>query len=94
MNVKNFCSKGNLVTVRCNPGNRKLWFKNQDKIDPVQSNIQNGCWICNIDQQQKENSKLCERSLFNPNTGPCEFVYDVNVIRGMQQSDFKTHPIR
>ena len=49
MNTKNFCSKGNLVTVRCNPGDRNLWFKNQDKEDPVYSNIQNGCWICNID---------------------------------------------
>jgi hypothetical protein len=94
MNTKNFCSKGNLVTVRCNPGDRNLWFKNQDKEDPVYSNIQNGCWICNIDQQQKENGKLCERALFNSNTGPCEYPYDVNAIRGMQKIDFISHPIR
>ena len=37
-----FCQKGNIVPVACNPGDKNLWFRDYNLVNPVQSNIRNG----------------------------------------------------
>ena len=69
-------------TMDCNPANRNLWFKHKlpENVDPVRSNIANGCWECNYDESNEVNTTLCNRALydgFTPNPN-CR-VRDVNI---------------
>jgi hypothetical protein len=72
----------NIETTNCNPGNRELWFKNKLPLDldPVRSNIVNGCWECNYYDEDRINSTLCGRSFYNGYIeNPCERVRNVNI---------------
>jgi hypothetical protein len=69
-----------IKTLPCNPTDRKQWFKHKlpEGLDPVLSNIYNGCWICNINPQQEDNQKLCRRNFFDgPNIPPYKSHIDV-----------------
>ena len=59
---KNVCNQ-KLKTEDCDPGNPDLWFKNKlpQDLDPVLSNIYNGCWSCNHEPMQTNNNILCNR---------------------------------
>lgn len=85
---KNACNL-KLKTENCDPGNRDLWFKNKlpEGLDPVLSNIYNGCWSCNHEPMQSNNNKLCNRQFMDLNVQPPyahielsrrEFSYDNN----------------
>ena len=65
-----------MMTTNCDPNNPNLWYKHElpKGLDPVLSNIYNGCWLCNFEPQQTENNKLCNRNFFN---GPMLPPYDV-----------------
>lgn len=68
---KNACNL-KLKTENCDPGNRDLWFKNKlpEGLDPVLSNIYNGCWSCNHEPMQGNNNKLCNRQFMDLNVQP------------------------
>ena len=53
-----------LVTLPCDPNSKELWFKYQmpSDLDPVLSNIYNGCWMCNYEPAQTVNNKMCQRN--------------------------------
>lgn len=53
-----------IKTINCCPSNRVEWFKHKlpEDVDPVRSNIVNGCWECNYDEDYVINSTLCDRS--------------------------------
>ena len=73
------CNLG-IKTLPQNPENKNLWFKHQlpKGLDPVLSNIYNGCWICNIEPQQHDNQKLCKRNFFDgPNIPPYKPIVDI-----------------
>lgn len=78
-NCPGACDIG-IKTIHCNPENKKEWFKHKlpKGLDPVLSNIYNGCWICNINPQQHDNQKLCKRNFFDgPNISPYAPVIDI-----------------
>lgn len=78
-NCAGACDLG-IKTVNCNPENRKEWFKHKLPVglDPVLSNIYNGCWICNINPQQYDNQKLCKRNFFDsPKIAPYAPIVEV-----------------
>jgi len=69
MNACNTFLKGDC----CNPNNPENWSQEiPNDIDPAVWNVKNGCYICNINHRQIENSKLCNRSFFSgPNLPLC-----------------------
>ena len=56
-----------MLTINCGPGNKNLWYSRQlpNGLDPVLSNIYNGCWLCNNEPAQSVNSKLCNRNFYD-----------------------------
>ena len=59
----NVC-QSKIVTLPCDPNSKKEWFKHKlpQDLDPVLSNIYNGCWMCNYEPTQTQNNKLCQRN--------------------------------
>lgn len=51
----------------CNPDNTKLWFNNNlpKNLDPVLSNIYNGCWQCNFRESVVNNDILLNRRFYD-----------------------------
>ena len=78
MEKTDFCTRGNLNYINCDPNNREYWT--MTAADPVRSNILNGCWICNIEPQQKTNNKLCDRYLTNFNSCASKYPEVVNLM--------------
>ena len=87
-----FCQKGNIVPVACNPGDKNLWFRDYNLVNPVQSNIRNGCWMTNFEPMQKTNNKLCDRYLHNINYKPCTYENVMNTMLNMRKRNYKMHP--
>ena len=80
-NCMNICNV-KIETLDCNPGNRELWYKNKlpTDLDPVRSNIINGCWECNYDESNEVNTTLCNRNFYDGvQQNPCNMVKDVDV---------------
>lgn len=78
------CNACNTVmrTTPCDPNNKCNWFKHKlpQGLDPVLSNIYNGCWMCNYEPEQCWNSKLCDRNFFNGYVAnPCQVAKDVDI---------------
>ena len=60
----NNACQSKIVTLPCNPNSKDEWFKHKlpQELDPVLSNIYNGCWMCNYEPAQTQNNKLCSRN--------------------------------
>ena len=78
MEKNDFCSRGNLNYIRCDPNNRD--YLTMTANDPVRSNILNGCWICNIEPRQTRNNNLCNRYLTNFNSCAANYPDIVNLM--------------
>lgn len=77
------CEMGILYSDR-NPNSKQTWDieteqyqqhqKSDPDFDPVKNNVINGGWFYNINPQQEDNKKMCERSFFNSDqTQPCQY---------------------
>ena len=75
----NFCNL-KLKTYNCNPNDKNLWYKHQlpHGLDPVLSNIYNGCWLCNYEPHQTINNNLCARQFEDKNITPPYMKLHVN----------------
>ena len=92
-NCFNTCNL-NIATTDCNPGNRHLWFKNKlpSDLDPVRSNIINGCWECNYQLEYQINSSLCSRNFYDGYTqNPCNRVKNVDINSKLRNIDKPIH---
>jgi hypothetical protein len=60
----NNACQSKIVTLPCDPNSKELWFKYKmpADLDPVLSNIYNGCWMCNYEPMQSVNNKMCQRN--------------------------------
>lgn len=60
----NNACQSKIVTLPCDPNSKDEWFKHKlpQELDPVLSNIYNGCWMCNYEPSQTQNNKLCSRN--------------------------------
>jgi hypothetical protein len=81
ISTKNACDTA-VDTLDCNPQNRNLWFKYDlpKDVDPIRSNIVNGCWECNYAESNDVNTTLCNRAMYDefiPN--PCNIVKDTDI---------------
>ena len=93
MSSNNACN--NIVqTMDCNPGNKNLWFKYKlpEDVDPVRSNIVNGCWECNYEESNRVNTILCNRAMYdgyipNPNC----MARDVDINSKLKNIDKPIH---
>ena len=63
----NNACQSKIVTSPCDPNSKKLWFKYKmpSDLDPVLSNIYNGCWMCNYEPMQTVNNKMCQRNFLD-----------------------------
>lgn len=63
----NNACQSKIVTWPCDPNSKEFWFKYDvpTDLDPVLSNIYNGCWMCNYEPMQTVNNKLCERKFLD-----------------------------
>ena len=55
------------IPIICDPANKNNWFKDSlpPRLDPVLSNIYNGCWQCNHTDSVFINDKLLTRTFFD-----------------------------
>lgn len=60
----NNACKSKIVTYPCDPQSKDFWFQHKlpEDVDPVRSNIYNGCWMCNYEPAQTMNNNLCQRN--------------------------------
>ena len=84
-----------LASVNCAPGNKDLWFSRQlpTGLDPVLSNIYNGCWLCNLEPAQTVNSILCNRNFYDGYIKPpFEMVQNINTETKLRNIHIKNNP--
>ena len=74
------CCSYKLKTYNCDPNDKNMWFKHilPPSLDPVLSNIYNGCWLCNYEPQQTRNDRLCARQFLDTNIKPPYMKTQVN----------------
>lgn len=78
----NNACQSKLITLPCDPNSKKEWFKYKlpEDLDPVLSNIYNGCWMCNYEPAQTTNNKLCERNFLDYGSfQPYNLGYQVDI---------------
>lgn len=70
-----------ILTTDCNPNDRNIWFKHKlpNNLDPVLSNIYNGCWLGGYEPQQTTNNRLCQRNFYSIETAPYDYLKSLDM---------------
>ena len=70
-----------IITTNCNPASKDLWYNHTlpDNVDPVLSNINNGCWMCGYEPQQTSNNRLCQRNFYSMEIPPYDYVKSLDI---------------